>query len=62
MMVRAVLFDTGGVLEITPDLRVVPQWEDRLGLPAGTLGQRPCWLAKFAGVALVRRRGPRNMG
>lgn len=40
MVVRAVLFDIGGVLEITPDLGVVPQWEDRLGLPAGTLGQR----------------------
>ncbi len=40
MVVRAVLFDIGGVLEITPDLGVVPRWEDRLGLPAGTLGQR----------------------
>jgi putative hydrolase of the HAD superfamily len=40
MVVRAVLFDIGGVLEVTPDLGVVPRWEDRLGLPAGTLGQR----------------------
>jgi epoxide hydrolase-like predicted phosphatase len=40
VVVRAVLFDIGGVLEITPDLGVVPQWEARLGLPAGTLGER----------------------
>ncbi len=40
MAIRAVLFDIGGVLAITPDLGVVPQWEDRLGLPAGALGER----------------------
>jgi hypothetical protein len=39
-MIRAMLFDIGGVLEITPDLGVTPQWEDRLGLPAGALGER----------------------
>jgi putative hydrolase of the HAD superfamily len=40
MVVRAVLFDIGGVLAITPDLGVVPRWEDHLGLPAGGLGER----------------------
>jgi hypothetical protein len=39
MVVCAVLFVIGGVLEITPDLGVVPQWEDRLGVPAS--GSRP---------------------
>jgi epoxide hydrolase-like predicted phosphatase len=39
-MIRAVLFDIGGVLEITPDLGVTPRWEERLGLPAGALGER----------------------
>jgi epoxide hydrolase-like predicted phosphatase len=40
MMVRAVLFDIGDVLEITPYLGVDRQWENRLGLPAGALGER----------------------
>jgi len=35
MVIRAVVFDIGGVLEIDPDLGVIPMWEDRLGLPAG---------------------------
>jgi epoxide hydrolase-like predicted phosphatase len=39
-MIRAVLFDIGGVLEITPDLGVTPRWEERLGLPPGALGER----------------------
>src|SRR5262249_55289088 len=40
MVIRAVVFDIGGVLEITPDLGVVPMWETRLGLPAGELRER----------------------
>jgi hypothetical protein len=35
MVVGAVVFDIGGVLEITPDLGVAQRWEARLGLPAG---------------------------
>jgi hypothetical protein len=35
MVIRAVAFDIGGVLEITPDLGVDRLWETRLGLPAG---------------------------
>jgi epoxide hydrolase-like predicted phosphatase len=34
MVIRAVVFDIGGVLEITPDLGVDRNWETRLGLPA----------------------------
>jgi putative hydrolase of the HAD superfamily len=37
MVIRAVVFDIGGVLEITPDLGVHQQWEARLGLPAGDM-------------------------
>jgi len=33
MVIRAVAFDIGGVLEITPDLGVDRSWETRLGLP-----------------------------
>src|ERR1700730_11090484 len=40
MVIRAVVFDIGGVLEVTPDLHVTQLWERRLGLPAGELGQR----------------------
>ncbi|HTQ87920.1 MAG TPA: HAD family phosphatase [Streptosporangiaceae bacterium] len=40
MVIRAVVFDIGGVLEITPDIGVIPTWEGRLGLPAGGLGER----------------------
>ena len=40
MVICAVVFDIGGVLEITPDLGVVPAWESRLGLPAGELSER----------------------
>ena len=35
MVIRAVVFDIGGVLEVTPDLGIDRMWETRLGLPAG---------------------------
>jgi len=52
MAIRAVVFDIGGVLEITPDLGVHRQWEARLGLPAGDLGERmgDVWLAGGLGA------------
>ena len=37
MVIRAVVFDIGGVLEITPDLGVDRKWETRLGLPDGEI-------------------------
>jgi epoxide hydrolase-like predicted phosphatase len=40
MAIRAVVFDIGGVLEITPDLGVTELWETRLRLPAGEIGKR----------------------
>jgi epoxide hydrolase-like predicted phosphatase len=40
MTIRAIVFDIGGVLEITPDLGVTQQWETRLGLTAGELDER----------------------
>jgi putative hydrolase of the HAD superfamily len=39
LVIRAVVFDIGGVLEIDPDLGVIPMWEKRLGLSAGELGE-----------------------
>jgi FMN phosphatase YigB (HAD superfamily) len=38
--IRAVVFDIGGVLEITPDLGVNRLWEARLGLSSGEMDQR----------------------
>ena len=38
--VRAVVFDIGGVLEITPPLGVSEHWEARLGLRPGGLRER----------------------
>jgi HAD superfamily hydrolase (TIGR01509 family) len=40
MTIQAVVFDIGGVLEITPDLGVTGMWESRLGLAPGELNQR----------------------
>jgi epoxide hydrolase-like predicted phosphatase len=40
MTIQAVVFDIGGILEITPDLGWGPAWESRLGLAPGELGER----------------------
>jgi FMN phosphatase YigB (HAD superfamily) len=40
MAIRAVVFDIGGVLEITPDLGTDRRWEARLGLAAGEIDER----------------------
>jgi epoxide hydrolase-like predicted phosphatase len=52
MGIRAVVFDIGGVLEITPDLGVTRQWEERLGLPAGGLDERmrEAWIGGSTGT------------
>ena len=52
MAIRAVVFDIGGVLEITPDLGVTGLWETRLGLPAGELSKRmhDTWAAGSIGT------------
>jgi len=52
MVIRAVVFDIGGVLEITPDLGVDRRWESRLGLPAGEIDERMAdiWTAGALGT------------
>jgi putative hydrolase of the HAD superfamily len=40
MAIQAIVFDIGGVLEITPDLGVTAKWEQRLNLAAGELDKR----------------------
>lgn len=40
MTIDAVVFDIGGVLEITPSLGVAKMWESRLGLQPGEINKR----------------------
>jgi len=40
MTIRAIVFDIGGALEITPSLGVDEKWEQRLSLKPGELNQR----------------------
>jgi putative hydrolase of the HAD superfamily len=52
MAIRAVVFDIGGVLELTPETGWVGRWEERLGLGAGGLDERlmDVWVAGSAGT------------
>jgi putative hydrolase of the HAD superfamily len=56
MTIQAVVFDIGGVLEITPDLGVTGTWESRLGLGPGELNKRmyDVWLGGSIGTASER--------
>jgi putative hydrolase of the HAD superfamily len=40
MAFRAVVFDIGGVLELTPPMGMAEKWEDRLGLGRGEVPER----------------------
>ena len=40
MAIKGIVFDIGNVLEYTPDLGIHAEWERRLGLPAGAIGER----------------------
>jgi epoxide hydrolase-like predicted phosphatase len=40
MTIQAVVFDIGGVLELTPPMEFDQRWEERLGLPPGEIGRR----------------------
>ncbi len=50
--IRAVVFDIGGVLEITPDLGVTRSWAARLGLAGGEVDERlrDVWTAGRVGT------------
>jgi FMN phosphatase YigB (HAD superfamily) len=67
MTIRAVVFDIGGVLEITPDLGWVGIWESRLGLAPGNLNERmrDAWLGGSIGTiseADVHRAATEHLG
>ncbi|MBE1502636.1 putative hydrolase of the HAD superfamily [Amycolatopsis lexingtonensis] len=50
------VFDVGGVLEITREMDVGRRWEDRLGLPAGEIGRRlaDVWAGGAVGTVTER--------
>ncbi|GAA3351162.1 hypothetical protein GCM10020358_79890 [Amorphoplanes nipponensis] len=50
---RAVVFDIGGVLEITPATGWPASWERRLGLPAGEIGRRCAGVWAAGGVGEI---------
>jgi putative hydrolase of the HAD superfamily len=55
MTIQAVVFDIGGVLEITPDLGMTGMWESRLGLGPAELNQRMCDVWRGLRVRRPRR-------
>ena len=53
MTIQAVVFDIGGVLEITPDLGVTGIWESRLGLGPGELDKRMSDVWRGGGIGTI---------
>jgi epoxide hydrolase-like predicted phosphatase len=53
MTIRAVVFDIGGVLEITPDRGWAADWEARIGLSADQLGQRMGDVWRDGGIGAI---------
>jgi HAD superfamily hydrolase (TIGR01509 family) len=53
MAIQAVVFDIGGVLEITPRLGVPETWESRLGLGPGELGKRMDDVWRGGGIGTI---------
>jgi epoxide hydrolase-like predicted phosphatase len=53
MTIEAVVFDIGGVLEITPSLGVAEMWESRLGLQPGEINKRMQDVWEGGGVGAI---------
>jgi epoxide hydrolase-like predicted phosphatase len=53
MAIQAVVFDIGGILEITPSLAVTERWEPRLGLPAGEINNRMADVWAGGGIGAI---------
>ncbi|WMX48659.1 HAD family hydrolase [Streptomyces roseicoloratus] len=51
-----VILDIGGVLEITPETGWVHRWEERLGLPYGTVRERMGDVWRAGGIGTVSER------
>lgn len=61
MTIRAVVFDIGGILKITSDLRKTEKWEKLLNLQPGEFNERlrEVWMAGSLGKCSDSRRPPR---
>jgi epoxide hydrolase-like predicted phosphatase len=57
MTIKAIVFDIGGVLEITPNLGLDKKWEQKLNLQPGELNQRlgDIWRGGSLGTITVRQ-------
>jgi HAD superfamily hydrolase (TIGR01549 family) len=53
MSIEAVVFDIGGVLELTPSLGVTDMWESRLGLDPGEINKRMSDIWEGGGIGTV---------
>ena len=56
MSIQAVVFDIGGVLEITPSLGVTELWESRLGLDPDEINRRMHDIWHGGGIGAVSER------
>jgi epoxide hydrolase-like predicted phosphatase len=52
MPIRAIVFDIGGILEITPDLGITEKWEQFLNLKPGELNERMMSVWKAGSLGL----------
>lgn len=57
---RCVILDIGGVLEVTPPTGWMQQWEERLGLPAGSLGQQLDDVWQAGAIGTISETGVRT--
>jgi epoxide hydrolase-like predicted phosphatase len=57
MTIEAVVFDIGGVLEITPSLALTESWEARLGLDAGEINRRMQDIWSAGGIGTISEAG-----
>ena len=57
MTIKAIVFDIGGVLEITPDLGLDKKWEQKLNLKPGELNQhlREIWKGGSIGTITIEQ-------
>lgn len=55
MAIKAIVFDIGGVLELTPDLGLDKKWEEKLKLKSGELNERlhEVWVGGSAGSITI---------
>jgi putative hydrolase of the HAD superfamily len=53
MTIQAVVFDIGGILEITPSLGVTERWEARLGLASGEINKRMADVWHDGGIGTI---------